>query len=480
MLSDPSCAVRPSSTKKRPAPVSSTIRRLWNFRGALITRHSGQSTIRLLFRSPCWCVLVAWLTICIPGIRGQESKANPQENNSTSAKQTENPHFKSLHIHFNLSPAESVDVPQALDVSQSEHEASSSPELEKAEGCSASKPENAAEKRGGEVVIAPIPLSNPAIGSGIILGLGYVFPLSKHDRVSPPSTIGGAGMYASSGSWAVGGLGKLFLREDRYRLTLAYGRGEVNYKLFGVGNIAGAAGISVPIHQGGGALFVEPLVHLKWKLFVGPRYQWRSLGVTLEGENLPPHINITPKEFNSKTAALGFHAQQDRLDSQFYPKHGTLSEVVGDFFHQGLGSDLNYESYWFAFNNFSTLSPKQVIAFRVYGCIVAGDVPFYDLCLMGAHNDLRGYEAGRYRDRLMLSTQVEYRLELPKRFGLAAFFGVGEVAPTIGSFDAANLLPAGGAGLRFLVAKKNHINLRFDYGIGKDGGGFYMGVAEAF
>jgi hypothetical protein len=28
----------------------------------------------------------------------------------------------------------------------------------------------------------------------------------------------------------------------------------------------------------------------------------------------------------------------------------------------------------------------------------------------------------------MLTSQLEYRLELPKRFGLVAFFGVGEVA----------------------------------------------------
>jgi hypothetical protein len=47
-----------------------------------------------------------------------------------------------------LSPAESVDVPQALDVSQGEHEALSSPELEKADARTA-KPENGAEKRGG-------------------------------------------------------------------------------------------------------------------------------------------------------------------------------------------------------------------------------------------------------------------------------------------------------------------------------------------
>lgn len=149
-------------------------------------------------------------------------------------------------------------------------------------------------------------------------------------------------MYASSGSWAVGGLAKLNLKEDGYRVTFAYGRGEVNYRLFGVGNAAGGLGLSVPIHQGGRGLFIESLVHLKWKIFIGPRYQWRSLGVSLEGENLPPGFTIPPRELNSKTAALGFHLQQDRRDSQFYPKQGALAEFVGDFFHEGLGSDLNY------------------------------------------------------------------------------------------------------------------------------------------
>ena len=453
---------------------------VWSFSTLLTGRHSGQFSTRWQFRSCRRLILVTWLTACIPSVRGQEPKANPVDNNSTSARQTESTQSKSHRLHLSLSPAESVDSPQALDVSQGEHEALASPELETIEPSGAAKSEDATAKHGGEVVIAPIPLSNPAIGSGLILGLGYVAPLNKNDSVSPPSIFGGAGMYASSGSWAVGGLVKLFLREDRYRLNLAYGRGEVNYRLFGVGNAAGGAGISVPILQGGRALFVEPLVHLKWKIFIGPRYQWRGLGVTLKGGNLPPDINITSKELNSKTAALGFRVQQDRRDSQFYPNKGTLAELIGDFFHPAFGSDLSYQSYWFALNNFSGLSPRQVIAFRVYGCIVAGGVPFYDLCLMGAHNDLRGYEAGRYRDRLMLSTQVEYRLELRKRFGLAAFFGVGEVAPTVGGFNASNLLPAGGGGFRFLVAKKNHINLRFDYGVGKDGGGFYMGVAEAF
>ena len=398
------------------------------------------------------------------------------------AKQSKPSDSKPRRLKLGLAPDEGVNLPQALEESQGEHEALSSPVEDNSPemGSRAQKSEEQVDQKRGEMVIAPIPLSNPAIGSGLILGLGYIFPLDKKDERSPPSMIGGAGMYASSGSWALGAGAKLYFKEDRYRLTAAYGRGEINYSFYGIGDAAGKLGISIPIHQGGRALLIEPLVHLKWNLFLGPRYQWRSLGVQLLGENLPPDFEFTPKELNAKTAALGFHLQQDRRNSQFYPNQGRLIDVIGDVFHQGIGSDLNYQSYNFALNTYSHIGAKQVLAFRGYGCAVTGDVPFYDLCFIGAHNDIRGYQSGRYQDRRLLATQLEYRLELPKRVGLVGFFGVAEVAPTIGKFNAENMLPAGGVGLRFMVARKNHLNLRFDYGVGKDGGGFYMGLGEAF
>jgi outer membrane translocation and assembly module TamA len=99
---------------------------------------------------------------------------------------------------------------------------------------------------------------------------------------------------------------------------------------------------------------------------------------------------------------------------------------------------------------------------------------------LGTHNDVRGYDTGRYRDKLMLTSQLEYRRELPKRLGFAAFFGLGEVAPEVGKFNADNLKPAGGVGIRYTLAKKNHVNFRVDYAVGLDGGGVYMGVTEAF
>jgi outer membrane protein assembly factor BamA len=292
--------------------------------------------------------------------------------------------------------------------------------------------------------------------------------------------LGGGSFYTSNGSWMWGAGTKLYLKQDRLRVTAFYGQAQLRYDLYGIGNSAGNLGLSVPIHQGGKALLLETLIRLKNKLFLGPRYQWRNLDAQVKGANLPPAFNIDANELKSTTTALGFHLQRDLRDSQFYATTGTLTDVVGDFFQGNFGSDFSYQTYTFAFNKYSGLSPRQVLAFRVFGCVTSGHVPFYDLCLLGMHNDVRGYKTGQYRDRLMLTTQAEYRLQLPKRFGLAAFFGVGEVAPDLGAFNNDNLKPGGGAGIRYTLAKKNHVNLRVDYAVGLQGGGVYMGVTEAF
>jgi hypothetical protein len=67
-----------------------------------------------------------------------------------------------------------------------------------------------------EWMLVPIPGYNPTIGFSLT-GMGaYIFPA---DAKSPPSTVGGFGMFSTNGSWAVGGISKLNLAEDHYRVT---------------------------------------------------------------------------------------------------------------------------------------------------------------------------------------------------------------------------------------------------------------------
>lgn len=418
-----------------------------------------------------------FLAICLLGsfdwLRAQTTTPpNPDQEKSTTSPQPSPQKSKTSLLRLDPSAASVINTPTTLESNQQDER-----------GEEAVVSERKSNDNGGkksEFVVAPFPISNPVLGSGLVVAAGYLFPLSKNDKVSPISMVGGGAFYTSNGSWLWAAGSKLYFKQDRFRVTWAYGKAQLHYDLYGIGNAAGDLGLSVPVNQGGKALFAETLVRMRGKLFLGPRYQWRNLDAQLKGGVLPDGINIDPIELKSTTSALGFHLQHDLRDNQFYPTSGTLADVVGDFFQGTFGSDFSYQTYTFAFNKYSGLTPKQVLAFRVFGCASAGHVPFYDLCLLGMHNDIRGYKTGQFRDKLMLTTQAEYRLELPKRFGVVGFFGVGEVAPSIGAFNNDNLKPGGGGGIRFTVAKKNHVNLRVDYAAGLQGSGVYMGVTEAF
>ena len=63
---------------------------------------------------------------------------------------------------------------------------------------------------------------------------------------------------------------------------------------------------------------------------------------------------------------------------------------------------------------------------------------------------------------------------------MVVFGGVGGVARRWNEFRMSNLLPAAGAGLRFTLDKKNRVNYRVDWAIGREGSTLVIGVGEAF
>jgi hypothetical protein len=91
------------------------------------------------------------------------------------------------------------------------------------------------------LVVAPLPISSPAIGSGIVPVIGYIFPFSKSDKVSPPSAVGVAGLITNNGSrgFAIGE--QFFLKENTYEITSGFARGNVDYNIYGTGIAANAS-----------------------------------------------------------------------------------------------------------------------------------------------------------------------------------------------------------------------------------------------
>lgn len=94
---------------------------------------------------------------------------------------------------------------------------------------------------------------------------------------------------------------------------------------------------------------------------------------------------------------------------------------------------------------------------------------------------MRGYQEGRYVDRDMLATQIEYRKNFKdSRLGAVAFIGTGDVYRNVNEFQFGNLKPNFGAGIRYKLDKKENLNIRLDWGFGSGTNSFYLGIAEAF
>jgi Omp85 superfamily domain len=330
----------------------------------------------------------------------------------------------------------------------------------------------------GVFAAAPIPISNPAVGAGIVPVVGYIFPFSKKDKTSPPSVIGVGGLITNNGSRAFVFGGQLFLKENRYQITSAYGRGNINYNIYGTGI---AQNLQLPLKQTGNLYWGEFLRRTVWKIFVGPRFIVGDSLITIRPSNtynfpIPPDLGLS-----TNLVAIGARATWDTSANRFYPLKGSFFTFTSDFFSQDLGSKYSYQSYKAKYDKYWSLSKKQVLAYDGYFCATGGSPPFYGNCIYGASAELRGYTAGRYFERYMMATQAEYRLAWPWRFGVVAFGGIGGVVAGQSQYlQRSHFLPGGGGGLRFDLSPKYHVNLRADLARGTDGHTFTLGILEAF
>lgn len=335
------------------------------------------------------------------------------------------------------------------------------------------------KKREGEFAIAPIPVVNPSIGNGGGLIVLYAVPLGK-DEASPPSTFAAGGFATAAGSIAIALGTELHLKADRYRVTLGVGGGRFNYNYFGTGEESGA--VSIPLSQRSNAVLVEPKIRFFRDWYAGPRYHIITSEVglnstTLDLDELPIPL---PSTANLRTAALGIRTQRDSTDSKFYPQTGSIFDALVDFYAPQLGGVRTYQNLTVSYDKFLHPGKRNVLAIRGSACLVTEEAPFYDICLLGFSKDIRGYQIGQFRDDRMLVGQMEFRRELFWRVGAVAFAGAGAVAHTWSDFGNTNARPGGGFGLRCVLAKRNHINLRVDFAWGQNSRATYVSLGEAF
>lgn len=327
-------------------------------------------------------------------------------------------------------------------------------------------------------IALPIPVSDPAIGTGLAVAAGLLYKAGGSER---PWVTGAAGLYTDNGSWAAALVQKAYIADDRFRVGAVGGVGVFNVDFFGIGPGAGDRGVSIPIEQTAGFAGVQALMRVKPHFYAGLQYRLIDMATTINFEDPPfPDLDIPEPELDSVSSALGLSAEYDTRDNEYQPGEGLYATGVWLVADEFLGSDHDYSRAETAVNGYHRMDEKSVIAWRASLCWAGDEAPFYDICNFGSRSDLRGYLQGQYRDHAMYAIQLEYRRHLFGRFGGVVFAGVGEVAPSFGDLNSDNLLPAGGVGLRFEASKKYRVNVGVDIAYGRDGEAVYFRVSEAF
>lgn len=192
---------------------------------------------------------------------------------------------------------------------------------------------------------------------------------------------------------------------------------------------------------------------------------------------------------NFSTSGIGPVYTLDSRDVALGATKGNLLDLQVMFNGKFIGSDYNFVRYQIDARHFQPIfSNKTILALQFLGQFHSGNVPWHALAGLGANlggtlydnaNLMRGIYEQRYRDRQMMTAQAELRQHLFWRLDAAAFVGAGQVGYNISDYSFGGIHAAGGLGVRFNFIRRDRVNLRFDYALGKDPG-LYFAIGEAF
>ena len=180
-------------------------------------------------------------------------------------------------------------------------------------------------------------------------------------------------------------------------------------------------------------------------------------------------------------SAPGLLAAWDTRDHTWWPRRGLWTRAGVSLHRPGWGSDFTFTEHTVDARAYVPVGGGGVLAAQAAYAALDGRAPFFHLPRLGGQDGLRGYSGGRFRDDARLLVRTEWRSgPLWRKLGAVVFAGIGDVAPRPQALGTTAGLTTIGCGLRWRISDEEKVNLRMDMGFGKDDGGFYLSLGEAF
>ncbi|KXB32376.1 hypothetical protein AT959_01390 [Dechloromonas denitrificans] len=319
-----------------------------------------------------------------------------------------------------------------------------------------------------------IPITEPAVGLGAVGALAFI------DKQNPEAGAGfGRPNISVVGALATdNGSRGLILGDMRYwmddRLQTLVGaiKTSVNLDYYGTGEQG-----FLNKHPRAYSLNLSG-ARAQAKYRIGQSQNWVGLGYMLANSSATFNTPFDFPENDRSTRLGGINAtfSHDSRDNIFTPRSGNYMELSVSIFDQTLGSDLKFTRLNLVGMQYFPLDAKWSLGLRESISFNYGEAPFY----MQPYVLMRGVPAMRYQGEKVAQVEAELRWQFWQRFSLLGFVGAGSAVDEIRQLTQTSNVVAGGAGLRYELARKYGIHMGLDIAWSRDGPAAYFQVGSAW
>ncbi len=334
-----------------------------------------------------------------------------------------------------------------------------------------------------KIIAAPVISYAPETSLGLGVGSKYLFKFSGSSDETRTSNLPMLAVYTFNKQFILYSGFEVFTNQENYVLTGNFLFQNFPRLYYGIGYDTPKS--NEEIYDSSQVLF-EPIFLKRMftrYLFLGAGFRYNHIfNVTTIDNGLLE--NTQPLGFRGTTSFGGaLAALYDSRDNILNASKGIYFHFTHGFYGKLLGGINHFQLTKFDFRYFKSLTKdaKNIIGYHLIGHFTNGDTPLSEMAFLGGSNIMRGYTEGRYIERNLIATQVEYRKQIKgSRLGIVTFAGLGAVANDFGAFRLDQVRPNAGAGIRFLLDSDENLNIRFDWGAGHKTNSKYLNLAEAF
>ncbi|HBH23495.1 MAG TPA: hypothetical protein DDY13_08735 [Cytophagales bacterium] len=325
--------------------------------------------------------------------------------------------------------------------------------------------------------------------SGILIGGGllYTFTTNPDNKELQRSSIPLLGSISTRKNITLSSIMNTFWLDDQLRVKLIAKFSNVNDDYFGVGYETNQSiDRGKETSQYNRILFyLQPKVDLRLltNFYGGVSFVYSNLKVRETNPVMEEDENF--QNFGPEIIETGFAVNLtfDSRDIVVNAYKGWFVNLSYYLTTEFFGGNQNYQVIEYDLRYYRSLNRLgNTLAFRAYGRQAFGEVPYSGMTLIGSTDLLRGYLNGQYRDKAGLAVIGEWRYmflnkeRVKGKHGIATWLGTGSIAQNLGTLS--NWLPNAGIGYRLELQPR--MNLRIDFGFGRNSSGLYFNFSESF